>query len=293
MQDCQVHWNSGRLWQQSKQHSPATSFPELVWTWICRCPFLPFVPPRWILPFFWLPLFPVLRAPPRWAFCPCRRWRRGMLLPVETQSHQVLLDCRTTCCAVLSSNVTEFEVHLCLRLVEGLQKHLLVVKNLLVSTMVLLEDWDRHFSWRACSHYDVVVGKALHAWCSSWRCSRGTCSRGTWRTSPSVHPIATWDARHVSSLCHRLSIEVWLPRLLAPLFLHPLFPTRHSYCCTIVRSFHRSKCCSDSVHRFLIGSMPDATWTHVHSFWYFFRQERHWRVAEASLLSINSSLPIS
>ena len=52
---------------------------------------LAIVPPL-ILPFFWLPpspllrIFPVLRAPPCWAFCPCRRWRWWeMLLPVETQ----------------------------------------------------------------------------------------------------------------------------------------------------------------------------------------------------------------
>ena len=85
------------------------------------------------------------------------------------------------CCAVLSANVTEFELLLCLGLVEAWQEHLLMVYNLLVSTMVLLEDLDRDISWRACSHNDVVVGKVLHAWCQLWR-----CSRGTWRTSPSI-----------------------------------------------------------------------------------------------------------
>ena len=77
----------------------------------------------------------------------------------------------------------------------------------------LLEDWDRHFSWRACTRDGVVVGEALHAWCQPWR-----CSWGTWRTSPSIRsPPETLE--YVSSvLSYRLGIEVWLPRLLAPLF---------------------------------------------------------------------------
>ena len=37
---------------------------------------------------------------------------------------------------------------------------------------------------------------------------------------------------------------------------------------TVVKSFQCRKSCSDSVHRTVIGSKPDAAWTHVQSFWY-------------------------
>ena len=122
------------------------------------------------------------------------------------------------CCAVLSSSVKVVGVHLCFGLVEGWQEHLLMVQNLLVYTMVLLEDWDRHFSWKACSHKDFFVGEALHAWCQPWR-----CSRGTWRTSQSIRsPLETLG------FCRRFAIgskkEEWLPRLLAPFFASTASP---------------------------------------------------------------------
>ena len=49
-------------------------------------------------------------------------------------------------CAVLSSSVSEYEVHLCLVLVEGTSAHLLMFCKMFFSTMVLLEDLNRHFS---------------------------------------------------------------------------------------------------------------------------------------------------
>ena len=42
-------------------------------------------------------------------------------------------------------------------------------------------------------------------------------------TYVSFHPIVTWDARFVSSLCHRLRKKEWSPRLLAPLFTSTAF----------------------------------------------------------------------
>ena len=59
------------------------------------------------------------------------------------------------CCAVLSSSVSEYEVHLCLVLVESTSAHLTFC-NLLFSTMVLLVDLVRHFSCRSCFHNDVL-----------------------------------------------------------------------------------------------------------------------------------------
>ena len=49
------------------------------------------------------------------------------------------------CCAVLSSYVSEYEVHLC-HVLEGTSAHLMMFCILHFSTMVLLEDLDRHFS---------------------------------------------------------------------------------------------------------------------------------------------------
>ena len=193
------------------------------------------------------------------------------------------------CCAVLSSSVTEFEVHLCIDLVERWQQHVLMAYHLLVSAVVLLEDLDRHISWREFSQNDVVLGKALHAWCQS-----------RYLTYVSVHPIATWEALYISSFCHRLSTEMWLPRLLLPLlhgpcatgYISAFFP-RDRVTAVLSTEFSRlqmflwfgpSYLDWVEARRHIDTCSPSGT---------CFRQETHWIVAEACLSWINSTLPIS
>ena len=80
------------------------SFLMLVWTWILCCLRLPFLPPLLVLPFFWLPLspvlriFPVLRVPPCRVLWPWRRrgWSRcrDVRLPVLAEPCRISLNCR-------------------------------------------------------------------------------------------------------------------------------------------------------------------------------------------------------
>ena len=148
------------------------------------------------------------------------------------------------CYAVLSSSVTEFEVHLCIDLVDGWQEHVLMAHHLLVSAVVLLEDLDRHFSWREFSQNDVVLGKALHAWCQS-----------RYLTYVSVHPIATWAALR----CGCRVFLLLFCTVYVQLVMSVLFSLVTDLLLYEVRSSQGCKCSSDSVHRILTGSKPDAT----------------------------------
>ena len=99
--------NSGQLGQQLKQYSSAISFLMLVSTWIVCCHRLPFLPPLLVLPFFCLPLSPLLRNFPVLGISPCRvlwPWRRRewsrcreVRLPVLTKPFQILLNGRIYC----------------------------------------------------------------------------------------------------------------------------------------------------------------------------------------------------
>ena len=111
--------------------------------------------------------------------------------------------------------------------------------------------------------------------------------------------------RYVSSFCHRLSMEVWLPRLLTPLFASTAFAWSICHwlcpCFSLVTElllydttvFQRCKCCSDSVHLILIGSKPDDTQTHVSIPLARVSGKKDTEWSKACLSSINSKLPIS
>ena len=95
-------------------------------------------------------------------------------------------------------------------------------------------------------------------------------------TNVSVHPIANWDARYTSSFCHRSRKKDIFAAFLhssfcihgfVMTFLPRIVTTFHSawndISGTVVNSFQRCKCFSDSVHCTLIGSKPDTTLTHM------------------------------
>ena len=70
------------------------------------------------------------------------------------------------CLFALSASSLEYEVLLCLVLVECWQGHLLMTHSQVVDTVVL--------SWRANFHNDFAGHEMHHNWCQYWRCSRGT-----------------------------------------------------------------------------------------------------------------------
>ena len=105
--------------------------------------FAPPAPTTLVLPFFWLPPSPLFRI----FQCCFQCWE--VRLPVLTEPFQILLDGRIQCVVLfLSSDASEYEAYLCFVLDEGTSAHLLMFCALLFSTLVLLEDLDRRFSWR-------------------------------------------------------------------------------------------------------------------------------------------------
>ena len=237
---------------------------------------LSLIPPFFVFPPLRVPLLPLMV--PRWRTLP--RWALSMLRMKMTRNTSSswnstilnvlgLLD--PSCFFAMSASALEYQVLLCLVPVECYQEHV-------VDTVVLLVYWNQRFSCTMCLHIVVAACEVLHDWCQS-----GICSRDTWGTLQSNRaPVEKLGSRSFRSVigpeknwiccCFSLLpfVHAWLWNDLYVNFS----PSWQDCCGTKTRSFWRCKCCSDSVHRTLIGSKPDAALKHVQSLWYVLQAGR-------------------
>ena len=184
--------------------TPRTSLLVLVCAWLWRCCCY-----RWS--------HHSLSCHP-WECPSCNWWSRdeelhhvGLSVHVEDEVDEKYVGLRDPMCYfVLCANALEFEVLLCLELIEGWQEHLLMLYNLVVDTVVLLVPWNRRLSCGLCFHIVFAVGKVHHDWCQSWR-----CNRGAWPTLQSNRvPIETLGILRRSAIGPVCGVSVLL-------FLHP------------------------------------------------------------------------
>ena len=100
--------------------------------------------------------------------------------------------------------------------------------------------------------------------------------------SPTAHELRSSADLVVLSFCHRSNTEINLRSffrcssscihgfgmICLPWIMFTFLPSCRDFCGTKIWSFQCCKSCSDSVHRTLIGSKPDAALTHIQTFWF-------------------------
>ena len=135
-------------------------------------------------------------------------------------------------------------------------------------TLWSLTQWSCLFIETIALSY-VAASNVLHVWCQSWRCSR-------------IQPCTSWEARYISSFCHRCKKNYSLL-----LFLHPwLFDNLSAV--GFVSSFslmtgllwYDCTSCSNPVHRTLLVRSQTLDKHMFYPTATCLKQERHRAVAE-------------